>query len=126
MASVLILAAGLLAAHELGHVLTTVGFGGRFRGLVVRGLAVGVALDVSGLSTRRRLGTAWAGIGAEMVVAGLVSGLALGGVLNMHLLAWALIILAADAALNLGPWWSESDGALIRRWRTDLVETAEA
>lgn len=116
MLSVLIVAAILLSAHELGHIVTTVGLGGRFRGLVFRGIAVGVSLDLTGLSVRRRLGTVWAGIGAELLVAGLVSALALIRVLDMRLMAWTLIIVAVDATLNLGPWWAESDGALIRRW----------
>ncbi|MGC8488602.1 MAG: hypothetical protein ACP5QO_10345, partial [Clostridia bacterium] len=103
MLSVLVLAAILLTAHELGHIFTTVGFGGHFRGIVFRGIAAGVSLDLSGLSLRRRMGTVWAGTGAELFVAVVITGLALAGVLDMHLLAWTLVIVAADATLNLGP-----------------------
>ncbi len=114
MLTVLILVAVLLASHELGHIVTTVGLGGRFRGLVFRGLAIGVSLDLTGLSIRRRLQTVWAGTLSEILVAGALSGLSLAGIVNMRLMAWALVIVAADATLNLGPWWSKSDGALIR------------
>ncbi len=116
MLTVLILAAALLAAHELGHIVTTVGLGGHFRGLVFRGVAIGVSLDLTGLSLRRRLQTVWAGTLAELAFAAVLSGLSLAGIVNMHLMAWAIVIVAANATLNLGPWWSKSDGALIRRF----------
>ena len=117
MLIVLLVAAWLLICHELGHILTTVALGGRFQGVVFRGFALGVVLDLSRLSMRGRLGTVWAGVGAEMAATGAVGVLAGMGFLDMRLFAWALIMLAADATLNLGPWWSASDGALIRQWR---------
>ena len=80
MIPVLLVAAVLIVGHELAHIVTTVVLcGGRFQGLVFKGLAVGVQLDVTPLNVRQRIGTGWAGITTEVALAGLLAGGALGG-----------------------------------------------
>jgi hypothetical protein len=117
---ILVIAAGLITVHELGHILATVVLGGRFKGLVFRGFALGVKLDLSRLTLRDRLSTVWAGIGAETLAVLGLGVLEECGVVNLHLFAWATLVLAIDAFLNLGPWWKDSDGSLIRRWQARL------
>ena len=120
MMTVLLVGVMLVLSHELGHILATLGCGGRFRGLVFRGLAVGVALDVTRLSLAQRLFTAWAGVIAET---SLLAVLGLGahvGWWPWMIPFWALLLVAANALLNLGPWWSHNDGARLRTWRRML------
>lgn len=120
MVTLLLVGVVLVIGHELGHILTAMVCGGRFQGLVFRGFAVGVALDVTALSPAQRLATAWAGVVAET---GLLALLALGAQLTWWTWTvpfWALLLLAANAFLNLGPWWAHNDGARVRAWRRML------
>jgi hypothetical protein len=93
--------------------------GGRFQGLVFRGFALGVKLDLSRLTLRDRLSTVWAGIGPETLIVPGLGVLAECGVVNLHVGAWAPLVLAIDAFLNLGPW-KDSDGNLSRHGQAPL------
>ena len=121
MITVLLVAAVLIVGHELAHIVTTVLCGGRFQGLVFKGLAVGVKLDVTPLSVRQRIGTAWAGVATEVTLACLLAGGALGGLWPTTIALWAVALAAFDMLLNLGPWWAHNDGARIRAWRQELA-----
>jgi hypothetical protein len=109
-------AALLTAAHETGHALAAALSGGRVQGLRRRGLAVGVLLDLTGLSPRARRFTVWAGCGAEGLLALAAAALAAAGAAPA-LWAWATGLCAAfDAAVNLvpWPWWPLNDGHRLR------------
>ena len=121
MIPVLMVAGVLILGHELAHIVTTVLCGGRFQGLVFKGLAVGVQLDVTPLNVRQRIGTGWAGITTEVALAGLLAGGALGGLWPLTVALWAVGLAAFDGVLNLGPWWTHNDGARIRAWNRELA-----
>ena len=121
MIAVLLVAGVLILGHELAHIVATVAYGGRFQGLAFKGLAVGVRLDVTGLSVRQRIGTGWAGMVAEVVLASLITGGALLGLWPLTLALWAVGLATFDGLLNFGPWWAHNDGARIRAWRRELA-----
>ena len=64
------LAAGLIGLHEAGHLFATRALGGRILGLVWRGFAIGVRLDVTALSPAAVAGTLIAGPVAEALGTG--------------------------------------------------------
>lgn len=114
----LVLVPGLMiAAHESGHVFMTRWLGGRFAGVVFRGVAVGVRLNMDGLTPGQIAWTLVAGPVAEALI------VAVAGLLFPVLLPWWLAVLAADWGLNLVPWgFFPNDGTrLWRLWRTATV-----
>jgi hypothetical protein len=121
MIPVLMVAGVLILGHELAHIVTTVLCGGRFQGLVCKGLADGVKLAVTLLSVRQRIGTAWAGMATEVILAGLPAGGAFLCLWPVTAALWAVALAAFDLLLNLGPWWAHNDGARIRAWRQALA-----
>ena len=121
MIPVLMVAGVLILGHELAHIVTTVLCGGRFQGLVFKGFAVGVRLDVTPLSVQQRIGTGWAGMATEVVLAGLIAGGALAGLWSTTMALWAVGLAVFDMLLNLGPWWAHNDGARIRAWHRELA-----
>lgn len=104
----------LLAFHECGHILSTLLLGGRVQGLVFRGFAVGVALDLTPLSPRHQRWTVAAGPAAEWLLAAALVAAAHWGFLTPAVAGWACLMLAGDTALNLGPWWPANDGGRLR------------
>ena len=123
MGALLLVAQGLIVVHELGHIVATVRSGGRFLGLVFRGFAVGVKLEVSPLSTRQRLWSQAAGPLAEVAAALALTGAALLSVVPLHLMPWIWGVVGVDGLVNLAPWWGQNDGARIRtQWRALALE----
>jgi len=114
------LAAGLVLVHEAGHIAATLRYGGRWQGVVFRGWAVGVRLDVTPLSLRQRLATAWAGPLAEAGAAALLAAVLAWHGADRVTVAAAPAVAAADGLVNLAPWWPANDGARIRAWRRAL------
>ena len=121
MIPVLMVAGVLILGHELAHIVTTVLCGGRFQGLVFKGFAVGVKLDVTRLSVRQRIVTGWAGIVTEVVLASLIAAGAFGGLWPVTVALWAVGLAGFDMLLNFGPWWAHNDGARIRAWHRELA-----
>ncbi|PSR23290.1 MAG: hypothetical protein C7B47_15960 [Sulfobacillus thermosulfidooxidans] len=115
-------AAGLILLHEGGHMLATRALGGRVLGLVWRGVAVGVRLDVAALSPAAVAWTLIAGPGAAALGAGVLAA------------AWpparaaVLLIGGCDFLLNLLPWGVvPNDGTrLWRWWRTGRIASNTA
>jgi hypothetical protein len=123
MLAILLVALGLIVVHEVGHIVATVRSGGRFLGLVVRGFAVGVKLEVSPLSTRQRLWSQAAGPLAEVAAAFALTGAAVLALVPPHLVSWTWGVVLLDALLNLTPWWGQNDGARIRaHWQALALE----
>jgi len=106
----------LIVVHEAGHVLTARSLGGHFLGFSRKGLAVGVRLDLEGLSRESRVWTLWAGPLAEAsAVVGVLAAIATGSLLPV----WGppiTVVAAIDLAINLIPWWHDNDGARILAW----------
>ncbi len=121
MITVLLVAGVLILGHELAHIAATVWCGGRFQGLAFKGVAVGVRLDVTRLSTRQRIVTGWAGMATEAGLAVLIATGALLGLWPLTLALWAVGLATFDGLLNLGPWWAHNDGARIRAWQRQLA-----
>ncbi len=96
----------LVIAHEAAHVLTTLAYGGRFEGVVVKHvIAVGVRIRVDGLSARQVAWTLWAAPIAE----GVVLLLAFVGWPSLGL--WWALLGSGQWTLNLIPWpWFPNDG----------------
>ncbi len=111
-----VLLAGVAAVtlHELGHIVATPRLGGRFMGLVFRGLAVGVQLDVTGLTPRQQAATCLAGPLAAWTVPAALGLAALAGWCPAAWAAGATALVGADTLINMVPWWPHNDGA---RWR---------
>jgi len=105
---------GLLAAHEAGHVLTTLAWGGRWTGVVWSGWGVGVRLTLDGLTPRQQVWTVAAGPLAEWVGVAIVAWLWPAG------LSWALTVTVLQTVVNGIPWGIvPNDGTrLWRAWRT--------
>lgn len=118
MLAILLVALGLLVMHEIGHIVATVRSGGQFLGVVFRGFAVGVKLEVSPLSTRQRLWSQAAGPLAEVMAALLLTGAAGLALVPLHLVPWVWGVVAVDGLVNLAPWWGQNEGARIRtQWK---------
>jgi hypothetical protein len=122
MTELLGVAAVLIVLHEAGHMLATRALGGRILGLVWRGFAVGVWLDVAALSPAAVAWTLIAGPAAEALGAGALAA------------CWptarpaVLGIGALDLLLNAIPWGLvPNDGTrLWRWWRTGRIEPTAA
>lgn len=104
--TLLAVAIGLVVVHETAHVVTTVAFGGRFEGVVVKHvLAVGVKIRVDGLSRRQ---IAW-----TLIAAPLAEVLVVTVACAIRPQAWTLwlLLLGLQWAMNWTPWpWFSSDG----------------
>ncbi len=103
---VIAVAATMVMAHELAHVVTTVAFGGSFEGIVVKYvLAVGVKIRVDALSARQVAWTLIAGPLAELLV--------VAAAWAIQPRAWGLwlMLLGVQWVMNLTPWpWFPTDG----------------
>ena len=117
MMVVLLVATVLIVGHEMAHIVTTVLCGGRLQGLVFKGVAVGVKLDVTPLGVRQRIGTGWAESATEVALARLLAG----GLWTLAAALWAVRLAPFDGLLNLGPWWAHNDGARIRASKHELA-----
>lgn len=110
-----VFALALVVVHEAGHVLATLWCGGRWRGVVCHhGWAVGVFVDLTGLSRRQQQLT----LVAPVVLEGAVLGLAC--VLCPTAWRWWTAITLGQWLTNWLPWWGlPTDGR--RLW--ELVRT---
>lgn len=101
----ILIATGLIAVHEMGHLISTIALGGRITGVHFRGLAVGVGVDLSAIAVTRKAWTLAAGLGAE-------TGMALLGWLVWPSWAW-VVCWGLSVLANGVPWWPHNDA---RRW----------
>ncbi|NMP24505.1 hypothetical protein [Sulfobacillus harzensis] len=106
IAMLIAVAAAMVVAHELAHVVTTLAFGGRFEGVVVKPvLAVGVKIRVDALSARQ---VAW-----TLIAAPLAEVLVVAAAWAIQPSAWRLwlMLLGVQWAMNWTPWpWFSTDG----------------
>ena len=100
-----LMASLLVCIHELGHLVTTWAWGGRITGLVFRGVAVGVRVDITAIAPAHKAWTVAAGLLAETGAAGL-------GCLVHPSLAWP-VCWGCSLLANGIPWWSANDAS---RW----------
>lgn len=101
----------MIVAHELAHVVATLAFGGRFDGVVVKHvLAVGVKIQVDGLSAQQ---IAW-----TLIAAPIAEVLVVAVAFAIRPQAWALwlLLLGLQWAMNFTPWpWFSTDGRKLLR-----------
>lgn len=114
----LLVACAMIAAHELGHVVSTRLLGGTFLGIQRKGFLVGVRLSVQFLSRKQIAVTLAAGPAAEVLVTALVSWLA-----PQYAALWVLL-LALQWIGNVIPWGLiPNDGTrLWQLWRRGAIE----
>ena len=94
----LMVAVSMVVAHESGHILITRLLGGRFRGVVFRGWAIGVQLTVDGLSPQSVAWTLLAGPLAEALVFGAAVAT------DLRNAQWWALLLFTQWIVNLVPW----------------------
>lgn len=98
IALMILVAAAMIVAHELGHVAATRMMGGRWLGVARQGFLVGVKLSVAPLSPRQVAATLAAGPTAELLVTMAAS------VLYPRESTLWLLILALQWIGNVIPW----------------------
>jgi hypothetical protein len=101
----LLIASVLIVVHETGHLVVTRWYGGSIHGIVFRGIAVGIRVDLTPLSFPQKAHSIAAGLLAETLVAML-------GVWVHPTVAWP-VCWGLSMAGNALPWWSQNDGS---RW----------
>ena len=111
----------MVVAHEMAHVVSTLAFGGRFEGVIVKHvLAVGVKIRVDGLSARQIAWTLIAAPVAELLV------VAAATIIRPQAWALWLLLLGLQWLMNWTPWpWFPTDGRkllrLVRQGRDALA-----
>lgn len=114
----LAVAVAMVVAHEAGHVLLTLRFGGHWRSIEFRGYAVGVRLFIDGLSPAQLAWTLAAGPLAEGIVIAIAVALWPGKY------PWWLLLLGLQWVMNIIPWGRfPNDGTRLWQlwWGQDLL-----
>jgi Zn-dependent protease len=120
-----IIAAALIVVHELGHIAANRQLGGRFRGAVFRGVAVGVRLELP-RGLRAIAVTSLAGPATEGLLALLLLATAAAHGLPMSVVPWTIGIVCLDWAVNLLPVGHTDGARILRAWRAHRERRALA